>query len=44
MMVLLMVMINAIVMQGAYISGKGHWLLLITLPLLFIAVYHLKKR
>jgi hypothetical protein len=44
MMVLLMVMINAIIVQGAYIFGKGHWILLITLPLLFIALYQLKKR
>jgi len=44
MIVLLICLINIIVLKSAYISGgKGYWVLLITLPLLFIAIYNLRK-
>jgi len=45
MIILFISLINIIVLRSAYISGgKGYWLLLITLPLLFIALYNIKQR
>ena len=44
MIILLICLINIIVLKSAYVSaGKNYWVLLITLPLLFIAIYNLRR-
>ncbi len=45
MIILAITLINIIVLRSAYISGgNSYWVLLITLPLLFIALYNVRQR
>lgn len=44
MIILFIVLVNILVLRGAYESGGGYWLLFITLPLLAIGIYNIKQR